>query len=278
LPDNAADTLDLIVLYVWLPAAVLRYAPRLHLDASVFAIALVPWLLLLATVVLVALATRALDFRRDERAVLLLCVALGNTSFLGYPLISALVGEQALPYAVVYDQFGAFLILSTFGLVVLARYGGDRPLRAHEMALRVVRFPPLVALVIGLSVMPVEPPAMIAGLLLRLSEALLPLAMLAIGLTIRFSLPRDELKPLAVGLSLKLLVMPALAFAMLPLFGFDALKAHAVVLESAMPPMVTAGALAISHRLAPRLAAAMVGFGLLLSMLTLPAWAWVLAQ
>ena len=36
-----------------------------------------------------------------------------------------------------------------------------------------------------------------------------------------------------------------------------------------MSPMVTAGALAISHRLAPRLAAARVCDGLLLSLLTL---------
>ena len=34
-----------------------------------------------------------------------------------------------------------------------------------------------------------------------------------------------------------------------------------------------AGALAISHNIAPRLAAAMVGYGLLLSLLTLPLWA-----
>ncbi len=44
---------------------------------------------------------------------------------------------------------------------------------------------------------------------------------------------------------------------------------------------MTAGALAISHNLAPRLAAAMVGYGLLLSLLsllsllTLPLWAGV---
>ena len=40
---------------------------------------------------------------------------------------------------------------------------------------------------------------------------------------------------------------------------------------------VTAGALAISHNFAPRLAAAMVSYGLLLSLLTLPLWAGVAA-
>lgn len=273
LPGDAAQTLNLVVLYVCLPAAVLRYAPRLHLEPTLIGIAVVPWVLLLATVALVTLLARALRFRDDERAVLLLTVALGNTSFLGYPLTRALIGEHALPYAVIYDQFGAFLILSTFGLWVLARYGGDRKPSVREMLARVVRFPPLWALVIGFTVMPAEPPAWVAGGLQRLSDALLPLAMLTIGLSVKLALPRDELKPLAAGLLLKLALLPALAVPLVRLLGLHGEMARTTVLESAMPSMVTAGALAISHGLAPRLAAAMVGYGLLLSLLTLPLWA-----
>lgn len=273
LPDNAAQTLNLVVLYVCLPAAVLRYAPRLELEPALFGVAAVPWLLLAATVVMVHALARWLRFRDDERAVLLLTVALGNTSFLGYPLTRALIGEHALPYAVIYDQFGAFLILSTFGLWVLARYGGDARPTARSILLRVLKFPPLWALIAGFTVMPAEPPQWIAGALQRLSDALLPLAMLTIGLSVKLALPRDELKPLAAGLVLKLAVMPALALLLVPLLGLHGDMARTTVFESAMPSMVTAGALAISHNLAPRLAAAMVGYGLLLSLLTLPLWA-----
>ena len=124
LPANAAETLNLVVLYVCLPAAVLIYAPRLHVDVSLAGLIATPWLLAAATLLLVALATRLFKFRRDEHAVLLLCVALGNTSFIGYPMVRALLGEHALPYAVVYDQFGTFVLLSTFGLYVLAKYAG----------------------------------------------------------------------------------------------------------------------------------------------------------
>ncbi|MBW8849137.1 MAG: AEC family transporter [Xanthomonadales bacterium] len=273
LPDNAAQTLNLVVLYVCLPAAVLRYAPRLHLEPALFGVAVVPWALLLATVVLVTLLARWLRLRDDERAVLLLTVALGNTSFLGYPLTRALIGEHALPYAVIYDQFGAFLILSTFGLWVLARYGGDRTPTAREVLVRILRFPPIWALVLGFTVMPAEPPTWIAGGLQRLSEALLPLAMLTIGLSVKLALPRDELKPLAAGLLLKLALLPALALPLVRLLGLHGEMARTTVLESAMPSMVTAGALAIAHGLAPRLAAAMVGYGVLLSLATLPLWA-----
>lgn len=277
-PDNAPEVLNQVVLYVCLPAAVLRYAPRLELGPDVLAVAAVPWALLGATVVLVGLTSRLLRLRRDEHAVLLLCVALGNTSFLGYPLVRALLGEDALPYAVIYDQFGAFLILSTFGLYVLARYGGDAEPTWRDIARRIVTFPPFLAMVFGLTLMPADPPAWIAGGLQRLADALLPLVVLAIGLGLKLKLPRDELKPLAAGLALKLVLMPVLALLMVIWLPLDAVAHDTVVLESAMPPMITAAALAISHRLAPGLASALVGYGILFSLATLPAWAWLLTR
>jgi len=278
LPANAAEVLNAVVLVVCLPAAVLIYVPRLHFDLSLLGVALTPWLLALATVALVTLAGRLLRFRRDEHAVLLLCVALGNSSFIGYPMVRALLGESALPYAVVYDQFGTFVLLSTFGLYVLARYSGDTPPTLRQVAIRMLKFPPLWALLFGLTLMPEQPPAWIAAGLQRLADALLPLVMLAVGLSIQLKLPRDEVKPLATGLLLKLVVMPAIALPLSLLFGMPGLMLQANVLESAMPSMITAAALAIAHQLAPRLAAALVGYGILLSLLTLPAWAWLLGQ
>ncbi len=193
-------------------------------------------------------------------------------------MVRALLGEHALPYAVVYDQFGTFVLLSTFGLYVLARYGGDVPPTAREMGLRILKFPPVWALLVGLTLMPEQPPAWIGGALQKLADALLPLVMLAVGLTIQLKLPRDEVKPLAVGLLLRLLVMPALALPLSLAFGMSGEMLQANVLESAMPTMITAAALAISHQLAPRLAAALVGYGILLSLATLPMWAWVVGR
>jgi len=72
---------------------------------------------------------------------------------------------------------------------------------------------------------------------------------------------------------LKLAAMPAIALLLVPLLNLHGPMARVTVLEAAMPSMVTAGALAIAHGLAPRLAAAMVGYGLLLSLATLPLWA-----
>jgi hypothetical protein len=276
LPDNAAETLNQVALTICLPAAVLRFASQLRFEQELLGLIAIPWLLLLISAAVIALLAKLLKLSDAERAVLLLCVPLGNTSFLGYPLVEAFLGREALPYAVAYDQFGSFIILSSWGLWVLARYGGDSPPTLRMIALRLVRFPPFIALIVALTVMPADPPDMIASLLERLSDALLPIVALAVGLQLKFRVPRSERTPLAIGLTLKLVLLPAIAWPLCLWFGMPETMRHAAVLESAMAPMITASALAISHRLAPGLAAAMVGFGIPLSLLSLLVWRWVL--
>ncbi|WP_132999804.1 AEC family transporter [Luteimonas arsenica] len=276
LPDNAGETLNLLVLYVCLPAAILLNVPKLRFDVSLLALAALPWLIAAASWALVTLASRWLKFRRDETVVLVLLTMLGNTSYVGFPMIEALLGGQALPYAVVYDQFGTFLLLSTVGLLVLARGSGDSAPSAKAIVRRILLFPPTWALAFGLTLMPEQPPQWIALALERLAGVLVMLVMLAVGLGIQLRLPRDEIAPLATGLVLKLVLLPAVSLPLAWLLGMRGEVLQVGVLETAMPPMITAAALAIAHGLAPRLAATVVGYGIVLSLVTLPLWRVVL--
>lgn len=272
LPDNAAETLNLLALYVCLPAAILVNVPKLRFEPSLLALAVLPWLVAGIAWVLVRLCSRGFGFRRDQAVVLVLLTMLGNTSYVGFPMVEALLGAQALPYAVVYDQFGTFLLLSTVGLVVLAHGSGGNAPTLRAIVLRILRFPPTWALVFGLTLMPEHPPQWIAQALERLSGVLVMLVMLAVGLGLQLRLPRDEMAPLAVGLALKLVLLPLVALPLGWLLGMRGDVLQVGVLETAMPPMITAAALAITHGLAPRLAAAVVGYGIVLSLLTLPLW------
>ena len=275
-PENATEVLNKVVLYLCLPASVLTYVPRLHLEWRLLGLAVTPWLLMLATWALVWAGSRVLRLDRQRQGVLLICVALGNTSFIGYPMVRALLGESALPYAVVYDQFGTFVLLSTFGLYVLAAYSGDTRPGPRQMLERVLRFPPLWALLFALTLMPAQPPHWIGAALKSLSDAMLPLVMLAVGLSLQLKLPREELPALGYGLLLKLVLLPALALPLCALFGLTGAALQVNVLESAMPTMITAAGLAMMQGLAPRLAAALVAYGIVLSLVTLPAWLAVL--
>ena len=180
-PDDAPAALNLVVLYVCLPAAVLLHAPRLQFERALLGLVALPWLILVASAATTLAMARVLRFDRASTAALLLLVALGNTSFLGFALVPALAGEAALRYAVVYDQFGSFLILSTFGLVVLGLYGVERP-TPRAIARRILGFPPFIALLVALLLMPPAYPDAIARPLELLADSLLPLVALASGM------------------------------------------------------------------------------------------------
>jgi len=275
-PETASDTLNVVALYVCMPAAILLNAPQLQLRGELLGLVLVPWLLLAATVALVYPLTRVLRMERPTSACLLMQVPMGNTAFMGYALVPTLAGKEALRYAVVYDQFGTFLVLATYGLFVVAVYGGGRRPTAAAVVKRVVTFPPFLALVFGMTLMPREAPAYVTKPLEILSSALLPIVGLAVGMQLRLHLPRRHIAPLAFAVVAKLALVPLLAVAACAALGVQGDMRAAAVLESAMPTMMTTGALLSMAGLAPELAAAIVGYTTLVSMVTLPLWQRVL--
>lgn len=268
LPANTPDVINRLVIWLFLPALVLKAVHGLHFDPSLLVLIGTPWLLAAATVGVVLLLQRLLGWSREVSACLMLCVALGNTAFLGYPMVEATLGPAALPYAVVYDQLGSFLLLSSFGVVVVAVYSGARRPGWLTVLRKIVTFPSFGALVIGL--LPWPRPAVLESLLANLAALLVPMAMFAVGFQLKLVPPRAYAWPMLVGLSLKLVLLPALAFAIAELAGAEALLTAVNTVQSAMPAMITAGALAIDARLAPGLAAALVGYGILISVLWLP--------
>ena len=277
-PDNAPDVLNLVALYVCLPASILLHAPKLEFERGLIGLVAIPYLILLATIVVIWPRARALRFDRGATACLLMQVPLGNTSFIGDALVPVLAGSGALGYAVVYDQLGTFVLLVTWGLAILAVFGGTEKPTALSIARRMLTFPPFLTLVFALTLMPAEPPAVVTASLQMVAGMLLPLVVIALGMQLRLRLPREHLLPLGIGLVAKLVLMPLLALGLCVLFGITGDMRLAAVYETAMPSMITAGALLSMAGLAPELAAAMIGYGIVLSMVTLPLWHLVLAR
>jgi malate permease and related proteins len=269
-PDSAADVLNRFVIDVCLPALLLRLIPTVHMRWELAALVAVPWFLALLSYALARLGTRLLGFDRATAAALFLCLAIGNTSFLGFPLCGALLGEAAIPLAAVYDQFGSFLLLSiTAPIAVATATGFSRPSK-REVLLRIVKFPPFIALLIAL--VPFPRPAFLDAVLAQVGAALVPVAIFAVGLRLRITPPRP-LSAFALGLLVKLGLFPLLVLLSMRLLSPPHAVFQVAVLESAMPASVTAGALAMAAGLAPELAAALVGWGVIASLITVPLWA-----
>ena len=268
-PEGASEPLNRFVIDLCVPAVVLRMVPTLVFEWSLIALIATPWLLTLLAWGAARLASRWLRFDRGTAAALFLCVAIGNTSFLGFPLCSGLFGESSLPFAAVYDQLGSFLLLSTVAPLALGKVSGDARVTPSELARRVLLFPPFLALLLAL--LPLPHPAALEPVLTAAAAPLVPLAMFAVGLKLRFSPPRPK-RVFGLGLALKLFIFPGVAWGLAHALGARGLVLQVAVLETAMPTMITAGALMMAHGVASELAAAFVSWGLIFSLLSVPAW------
>ncbi|HEX2869094.1 MAG TPA: AEC family transporter [Ignavibacteriales bacterium] len=269
-PENAANVLNLFVIYVPLPALVLLNVPKLRFSHELVVPVVIPWIMILLSALLILFLAKIFRWRRSITGGLLLVVPLGNTSFLGIPMIKAFFGEEYIPYAILYDQFGSFLALATYGSVVLALYGGSARPGIKDIIKRVLYFPPFIALMLALVLRSFTYPHIAVSVLQMASSTLVPVVMFAVGLQISFRLPRAVVSPMIFGLIIKLVLAPLAALAICSALGIFTAPAKVSVFEAGMGPMITAGALAIIARLEPELMASMVGLGIALSFLTLP--------
>jgi hypothetical protein len=269
-PKETAQVLNLFAMSLSLPALVLLKVPQLNFSMEILAPVIMPWAMLAVSALMIIILGKLLSWEKEIIGVLLLLIPLGNTSFFGIPMVQAFFGESGIPYAVLYDQLGSFLALSTYGAVVLALYGSGGKPTMKSVLIRVVSFPPFIALVVALACRSLTFPAPLLALLDGLAATLVPLVMVAVGFQLSLRLSPEVIKPLGAGLIVKLAVAPLLALLFCRLLGLESLAARVAVFEAGMPPMVSAGALAIMAGLSPKLTAALIGLGIMLSFITLP--------
>jgi predicted permease len=269
-PAQIAGLLDRWVLAVALPALILVKLPGVPLGASVAVPAAVAWGGLLVAVAVVLVASRVWSWDRRTPGALLLVTPLGNTSFLGLAAVEALLGRDHLGTALAYDQLGSFLGLAAYGSLVASRYGtGSRGWRPAVR--RLLRFAPFLALLASVPLRWVDLPGPLATLLTDVGRTVAPIAMLALGLRFRLVLRRRVLTPAAVCLVTKMAVLPIGALAVMTAAGVAGDRAWVTsVLQSGMPPMVTAGVVATQAGFDEELSTLVVGVGTLLAFVTLP--------
>ncbi|MGB5158311.1 AEC family transporter [Desulfobacterium sp. N47] len=270
-PSETGNVLNLFVIYVSLPALVLLNIPELVFSKALLAPAFMPWGALLFSCAAVILISKLFKWDRSVTGCLLLMIPLGNTSFLGIPMVKAFFGDQGIAYAVLYDQLGSFPALVTYGSLILALYGtkGSKP-TAKSVLKKVIAFPPFIALVLAFTFRPFSYPPILLNLLKVLSSTLVPVVMIAVGFQLILRLNRKITFQLGVGLFLKLILTPLAALLICKIGGLEGKAVQVSIFEAGMPPMVSAGALAILADLSPALTAALVGIGIIVSFATLP--------
>jgi predicted permease len=276
MPASTPAVLSSFIIHVSFPALILLSVHDLKISGDVGLMAAMAWILFAMSAGFFWLVGRWMNWARPTVGALILTGGLSNTSYVGLPMIEAYYGHQGIASGIIVDQLGSFLVLSTLGITFAGIYSSGRP-KVSEMAMRVLRFPPFIALIIALLLLPMHYPEWMSLVLKRMGDTLAPLALLSVGFQLRLGHLAGNGKKLAVGLGFKLVLAPLVLFLLyVPLLGAHGQAIQITLFEAAMPPMITAAILATEHDLDPPFATLMVAVGLVISFVTLTAWWWLM--
>ena len=265
---DAPAILNQFVIYISLPAMIILQVPKLTFSMDTLIPIIVAWCVMGISAILVLLFARIFSFSKEITGSLMLVAILTNSSFMGIPIINAYMGESSLAYILVYDQLGTFIALATYGTFIASYYSSKSQISFKIITLKVLTFPPFLSLVLALLLMGVEFHPVISKVLSSFANTIVPIALVAVGLQLQFKLPREDLKPFSVALFIKLIIAPIIAIIICKIFDWNNQASIVSIMEAAMAPMITAGAIASMAGLAPRLSSAIVGYGILISFIT----------
>ena len=277
-PQNSHQVLNQFVIYISLPALALFYIPKIKINSDLFYPIGVAWLGFGLSFLFFSLLGKTLGWSKKLIGCLVLTGGLGNTAFVGFPIIEALYGKEGLETAIIVDQPGTFVVLSTLGILV-ATYYSRGTASASAIVKKVLLFPPFIGFTIAglMNVLHYDFADEIQVVFQKLGATVTPIALIAVGLQLTFERKSKHWGFLTLGLAFKLFLTPAFFYIFYILILGKSGKVFDVsILESAMAPMITASILASTYGLKPKLSSMMIGFGIPLSFLTLAFWFWLL--
>lgn len=278
-PTDAHKGINSWIINIALPAVSFKYLPKVTWTTDMVFPILAMFILAFGAFIYIYLYQKIKGYSIRTACSLWLAAGFANTSFIGFPLVSAYFGEPALSIAVICDQT-MFLILSTFGVIysIKASTPGTGGIDWRFIMWRLLKFPPfmacITALLIGLFAVDIT---MVEPLFDKLAATLGPLALFSIGLQLSFKGWQKKISQISVVVFYKLAVGPALVLFIAYLISRNSEIARITVFETAMPTLVTSGILAEQFKLKASLVNLVIGVSILLGFATTGVWYLILS-
>ena len=271
IPEGSHASINTWILYVALPAAALHYLPKIKWSNDMFLLLLTPFICWLGAWILTKLVSRYFHFDRATQAGFLIVCGLGNTSFVGFPLISAFYGKEWLALASILDQAN-FVLLAVFASFVAMKNQPGGSVSLQVIVRKLLTFPPFFAIPAALILPNFVSFGEVDELFAGLAATLSPLALFSVGIQFKLDDMKSIWKPVVVASVYKLLLSPLIILGLGLLFHVSGMNLKISVFEAAMGTMISAGILNDQFGLNPKLSNAIVFTTIMLSFLTSGIW------
>lgn len=279
--ESLQDNISKIILRITMPLLVLTTLSGRTLEASMLKNALY----MVAAEVVVMLTLFAIGklsgslFRMPEqvRSVHTCMMTFGNAGFVGYPLITALYGEEGLFYAVIFC-LAHDMIFYSLGMFTMARSSGGTILEALKKLIN----PVAIAFLIGFMMLlfGLRLPELIHNTMAQVGAMTTSLSLVYVGMALAQIDFRAIYKRFGLYLIVlfKMILLPALAVLLLTKWGMNPMVLAILAIELSMPAQPSLGVFASQMGADPGYATEGIFLTTVLSMATLPALYWFILQ
>lgn len=268
------SALNGFVYYVALPALIIQSFAAIRLTDSIISSSLLANLGVVVLIAIVlAISLKLSKLSSKLQATIFLTVLVGNTVYLGIPVVTASLPEASLTIvaAIGAVQLVTAMIISLIAIEWLFLKSRNNA----RLTISLVQNPLIISLAIGLILSFLKLPTLADSLLTPALKVLAatasPLALFTLGAFLH-----GHTKPKRIGLLLstsagKLIITPLIFLYALPLLGVTQLvNLHTSIILAAMPTAVTAFVLAETYKLDQEFAAGAMVTTTILSLITLP--------
>lgn len=260
------------ILYIALPAVSFKYLPKVQWSAEMLFPVLSTVLIAVGSFVFMHFYCTYKGYSRRSRSTMQLASGYSNTSFIGFPLITAFYGEQYLSIAIICDQT-MFLLLSTLGIITALK-GGSKSgkISAIFILKRLFTFPPFLGCIGALLLSQVVDLSVAEPFFEKLAATVGPLALFSVGLQLKFNGWQKMIPQISMSMLYKLLIAPLLVLVAALLVGIKGDIAKISIFEAAMPTLITSSIIAEQFRLNTKLTNLIIGISIIVGFFTTGIW------
>lgn len=206
-------------------------------------------------------------YDKAQTSALISAAAFMNNGNYGAPIVLFAYGETAFQYAIAIMVLHT-IVMSTLGLYYVAK--GN--LNVKESLHSIIKLPVLHAVILGLlwQYFNLPLPENIHNAIIMVGDASVPLIMLILGMQLaEIKLENIQRGITAVGLVVRLLLSPAIAYAITLLLPAEPLLEKVMIVLAAMPSAAIMVIYAIDYECEPQLVSAITFISTVLSIVTI---------
>jgi len=244
-----AATLSKLAYWILGPAFVFEIFSTTTLEAQTALKLVLASTTTVAAAGLVAVAlTPLFDLKGAVKSATVMSSAYGNVGNAGLAICGFALGEDAL------DEAGVVMVTIMFFGTLLSVWLGTRQSQSAARAARDALVSPMVVAAMvgfGFNLTQIDSPKIIDRAVETTASGLIPVMLLTLGLQLATCGSLRFTKSAAVITIAKLVVAPAIGWAIAEALGLSGIDRGVVILQAAMPPAVFCMVLAIEHDLEP---------------------------